>query len=82
MSVEADSKAFHLYESGVISSDCGQNVGHNVLVVGYDNTDGDEPYWLIKNSWGASWGEDGYVRVLKSEENVCGVLSEPIYPTA
>jgi C1A family cysteine protease len=64
------------YKSGIISStDCGSTVDHLVLLVGYgyDSTLG-KKYWIIKNTWGPDWGESGYVRVLKSTANICGIL--------
>jgi len=80
IAVEADEQSWQFYNGGVVSSDCGQQLDHGVLVAGYDN--GSTPYWLVKNSWGADWGEQGYIRILKSSANVCGVLSQPSFPTA
>lgn len=82
VSIEADKDVFHLYKSGVVEGACGQMPDHGVLVVGYgtDPTHGD--YWKIKNSWGASWGEDGYVRIKRggSWRGECAVLNSPSYP--
>lgn len=81
IAIQANQPAFQLYSSGVITSKCGARLDHGVLAVGYgtDSTFGD--YWIVKNSWGSSWGESGYVRIAKSNANVCGVLSAPSYPT-
>jgi len=84
VAIEADQAAFQLYNGGVISKNCGTNLDHGVLLVGYgtDATLGD--YWKLKNSWGGSWGEKGYFRVARSAETgpgVCGLQSEPSYPT-
>ena len=63
VAIEADTKTFQLYTSGVLTSDaCGTKLDHGVLVVGYGVED-DTPFWLVKNSWGESWGEDGYVKI-------------------
>jgi KDEL-tailed cysteine endopeptidase len=70
------------YNGGIIpASECGQDLDHAVLVVGYntDSTTG-TAYWIVKNSWGPDWGVGGYFYVEKSALNACGVLSEPLYP--
>ena len=84
VAIEADTRTFQLYTSGVITSDaCGTNLDHGVLVVGY-GTENNTPYWLVKNSWGTSWGENGYVKIGKSDSTrtpgVCGIAMEPSYP--
>lgn len=87
VSLQADQDNFQHYKQGVISSGCGTNTNHAAVVVGYgtlvhQNSAGitiSEAYWLIKNSWGETWGDHGYVR-LSQNGNVCGVLSAPCYP--
>jgi C1A family cysteine protease len=85
IAIEADQDVFQYYTSGVISSDCGTQLDHGVLIVGYDTTVS-PAYWIVKNSWGASWGEQGYVRIAKGKQNsgdgVCGINMMPSYPTA
>jgi C1A family cysteine protease len=76
----AVNNAFQFYSSGVYSDTCGDDINHGVLTVGY-GTDGGMDYWKVKNSWGASWGEDGYIRVLKDDSNLCHVLDAPVFPT-
>jgi cathepsin L len=80
VAIEADQTAFQMYSSGVITSGCGQNLDHGVLAVGYGTLNG-QGYFLVKNSWGASWGDKGYVRISDSASNVCGILSAASYPT-
>lgn len=70
-----------MYSGGVItSSACGTNLDHGVLAVGYGTESGQE-YFLVKNSWGAGWGVNGYVKIGASSSNICGILSQPSYPT-
>jgi len=54
---------------------------HGVLVVGYD-TDGKNPYWTVKNSWGSKWGESGYFRIkrVSSGPGVCGINQKASFP--
>jgi C1A family cysteine protease len=84
IAIEADTRYFQFYSSGVLtSSDCGTNLDHGVLIVGYgvENT---IPYWLVKNSWGDTWGEKGYVKIARSDSTndagVCGIAMMPSFP--
>lgn len=83
VAIEADQTIFQSYKSGVINSAlCGQNLDHGVLVVGYgtDATTGTD-YWKVKNSWSATWGEEGYVRLARGKD-MCGIAQgPPSYPT-
>ncbi|VAI32425.1 unnamed protein product [Triticum turgidum subsp. durum] len=73
---------FRQYKSGVYTSDhCGttpDDVNHAVLAVGYGVENG-VPYWLIKNSWGADWGENGYFK-MEMGKNMCAVATCASYP--
>jgi C1A family cysteine protease len=84
VAIEADTSVFQSYSKGIISSAaCGTQLDHGVLVVGY-GTEGGKPYWILKNSWGNSWGEKGFFRIAKSTKSdagICGLQSEPSYPT-
>merc|ERR1711937_192427 len=77
IAIEADQMSFQLYSGGILKSGCGTNLDHGVLAVGYNT---DEDYWLVKNSWGTSWGDNGYIK-LSQTGNVCGILNQPVYPT-
>ncbi len=84
VAIEADTAAFQFYSSGIINNEaCGTNLDHGVLIVGYGEEEG-QMYWLVKNSWSASWGDQGYVKILRTDsENdpgVCGIAMQPSYP--
>jgi len=69
--IEAENAGFRSYTGGVIRSGCGTNLDHSVTVVGYGTDPSQGEYFLVKNSWGASWGESGYVRIAP---NQCGIV--------
>jgi C1A family cysteine protease len=85
IAIEADTRYFQLYSSGVLTStSCGTNLDHGVLTVGYGTENG-TPYWLVKNSWSASWGDQGYVKILRSDSTndagICGIAMQPSFIT-
>lgn len=73
LSVCVDATEWQTYSYGVVTS-CGTNVNHCVQISGY-NTEG---YWIIRNSWGQTWGEQGYL-YLVSGRNACGIVTEALY---
>merc|ERR1712006_16641 len=82
VAIEADTKVFQLYQSGVLDDKaCGQQLDHAVLAVGYGTDDG-KKYWKVKNSWGTTWGEAGYIRLSRGDgSDECGILDgPPLYP--
>ena len=80
VAIEADKTVFQSYTSGVITSKaCGTQLDHGVLAVGYGTESGTD-YFLVKNSWGPSWGDKGYVKIAMAD-NTCGISSQPSYPT-
>jgi C1A family cysteine protease len=84
IAIEADTAIFQSYKSGVITSaSCGTNLDHGVLIVGYGVQDNIK-YWLVKNSWSASWGDAGYVKIERSDstndKGICGVAMQASFP--
>lgn len=82
VAIEADQMSFQFYSSGVLTATCGTNLDHGVLVVGYGTLNGVD-YWKVKNSWGSSWGQNGYIllaRNIKSPSGQCGIAIQPSYP--
>jgi hypothetical protein len=88
IAIEADTREFQLYTGGVLTGDaCGTNLDHGVLIVGYGEggtTHNEPPYWIVKNSWGPSWGDDGYILIERSDSTndpgVCGIAMQPSFP--
>ncbi len=83
VAIEADQSGFQFYKSGVFSGPCGHQLDHGVLAVGF-NTDASPAYWIVKNSWGASWGDQGYIYMAqgKGAQGICGINMESSYPKA
>ena len=79
VAVEADQASFQFYSGGVMTAACGSALDHGVLAVGYD-TDS----WIVKNSWGADWGANGYIQLGRGAAygpaGQCGILSAPSFP--
>lgn len=79
------SPAFQQYSGGVFTGDdCGTELNHAVTIIGYGTTEDGTPYWLIKNSWSETWGDNGYIKILRNADapgGVCGLAIRPCYPT-
>ena len=83
VSITLDASAMQLYRSGIITS-CTEYINHAVLAVGYDvEEESGIKYWIVKNSWGEDWGEEGYCRIEKDVGGMgrCGITYSSVYPT-
>ena len=82
VAIEADTTTFQSYTSGIItSSACGTNIDHAVTAVGY-GVSGTTGYYIVRNSWGTSWGQAGYVWIGQaSGAGICGINQYVAYPT-
>ncbi|CAG2166324.1 unnamed protein product [Oppiella nova] len=79
--IDASLKSFKLYKSGVyVDNTCHNPMNHGVVVAGYGVSDGQE-YWLIKNSWDTTWGEAGYMKMARNNDNQCGIGLHCLTPT-
>ncbi|GFU52294.1 cathepsin L [Nephila pilipes] len=83
VAIDAHHESFHDYKVGVYDEpECGNEMSdltHAVLVVGYGTEEGKD-YWLIKNSWGESFGVNGYIKMSRNKNNQCGIATAATYP--
>ncbi|CAL5204696.1 unnamed protein product [Lathyrus oleraceus] len=83
VAIEAAGREFQLYVSGIFTGKCGTSLDHGVAAVGYGTENGVD-YWIVRNSWGKSWGEAGYVKmernIATSVSGKCGIALQSSYP--
>ncbi|KAK2665888.1 hypothetical protein Ddye_004462 [Dipteronia dyeriana] len=85
VAIDAGGYEFQFYSSGVFTGSCGTSLDHGVAAVGYGVDVNGAKYWLVKNSWGTGWGEQGYVRMQRdvaAKQGLCGIAMQPSYPIA
>ncbi|KAF8391241.1 hypothetical protein HHK36_023543 [Tetracentron sinense] len=85
VAIDAGGSDFQFYSSGIFTGECGTSLDHGVTAVGYGTSAVGTKYWLVKNSWGTGWGENGYImmqRDVDASEGLCGIAMEASYPTA
>ena len=84
IAIQANQPAFQTYKSGVLTGSCGTNLDHGVLAVGYGTWSDGTDYYKVKNSWGTSWGMNGYILIQRGNPQRCGecgiLCGPPSYP--
>ena len=65
VAIEADQREFQLYQGGVFDAPCGTALDHGVLVTGYGTDEDGKDYWIVKNSWGPLWGDQGFIKLAR-----------------
>ncbi|XP_039977372.1 cathepsin S-like [Xiphias gladius] len=80
VAIDASRPKFVFYHHGVYRDHtCTHNVNHGVLAVGYGNERGHD-YWLVKNSWGVNYGDEGYIKMARNRHNQCGIALYACFP--
>uniref|UniRef100_A0ACD5YMK9 Uncharacterized protein n=1 Tax=Avena sativa TaxID=4498 RepID=A0ACD5YMK9_AVESA len=85
IALDGGDNLFRFYKGGILSGDCGTELDHGIVAVGYGVASDGTKYWVMKNSWGTSWGEKGFIRMerdIADEQGLCGLAMQPSYPTA
>ncbi|KAF5801909.1 putative chymopapain protein [Helianthus annuus] len=83
IAIDAGGLNFQFYSQGVFNGACGTELNHGVAIVGYGTTQDGTNYWIVRNSWGTGWGEQGYVRMQRGvnvPEGLCGLAMDASYP--
>ncbi|XP_010059013.2 zingipain-2 [Eucalyptus grandis] len=85
VALDSSSAGFQHYVGGIFEGPCGVNLNHAAVIVGYGTTPDGVDYWLLRNSWDVTWGEEGYMRILRNSGipgGLCGLAMQASYPVA
>lgn len=81
VAIDAGHESFMFYRDGIyFEPKCSsESLDHGVLLVGF-GSEGDDDFWLVKNSWGPEWGSSGYIKIARNKKNHCGIATAGSYP--